>query len=177
MQFTGRVYYDFVSADVFRFYLLLVEARREGAEIGLEWRAFPASDAARDRRALAAAELIRAEAPGKHGGYVQAVLAAVHLDQTAADDERLEMVAARAAGLAPDLVAPDVVDSRGAELLTATVAEARNLGVSGVPTVYRHGPAVRIKTTPAVNSGPATRRLEVIDAVLEDDGLWELTKP
>jgi 2-hydroxychromene-2-carboxylate isomerase len=176
MEFTGRVYFDFASREVFRFFQIIAGARREGAEVGLEWRGYATSATAPDRDALAASELVRADAPQSHGAFVQAMLAAVHVEGMGFDADLIPIVA-KAAGVEPGIVQPGEVASRGEQLLAATIAEAEALGVSAVPTVYRHGPAVTVRTTPAVLTGSALRRLELIDAMLEDDGVWGLTKP
>jgi predicted DsbA family dithiol-disulfide isomerase len=177
MEFTGRVYYDFASREVFRFYQIVAGAQHEGATVQLEWRGFTSSMGAPDRTALAAAELIRAEAPLRHGGFVQGMLAAVHIEGFGLDDPDLVSVAARAAGVDSAVVSAQRIATTGEALLATSIAEAESLGVVAVPTVYRHGPAVTIRTTPAVSTGSSIRRLELIDGMLEDDGMWELTKP
>ena len=108
---------------------------------------------------------------------MQAVLVATHLEGAAPGHVDTLRVAARVAGVPSDLVAPDRLATEGAEVLAETIAEAHGLGVAAVPTIYRHGPPVTIRTTPAVGTGSARRRLEVIDGMLADDGLWSLTKP
>jgi hypothetical protein len=62
-------------------------------------------------------------------------------------------------------------------LLVASTEAARKLGVSDVPTVVATGPPVHIKMTHAANYGNAVRRLELINRMLGDDGIWSLTKP
>ena len=60
---------------------------------------------------------------------------------------------------------------------SSSIEEAVRLGVVAAPSIYRHGPVVRVRSTPAVTTGAAIPRLGMIDAMLEDDGLWELSKP
>lgn len=62
-------------------------------------------------------------------------------------------------------------------LLAEAVSEAVELGVEGVPSLYRQGSPLRIETTEAISSGSSRQRLELIDGMLEDDGLWLLAKP
>ncbi len=177
MEFTGRLYFDFTSREVFRLYRMLVAAQDQGATLRLEWRAFSAGDEALDREVLAAAELIAREYPERHGAFVQAVLAAVHLEATNPGDPGLIRLAARVAGLPAGSPSAGSVGDEGARTLQTTEAEARNLGVTTVPTFYRHGPVMQVRTTPLVDQGDSLARLRLIDAVLEDDGLWGLSKP
>jgi predicted DsbA family dithiol-disulfide isomerase len=177
MEFSGRIYFDFVSPDVFRLYRLLTEARREGGAVAVEWRAFTTSEDGLDRPALAASELVRDSVPARHVKFVRTMLATVHLEGSDPSDPTTVAVAATAAGVGPEVVSESEISAAGAPLLAATVAEAVELGVADVPTIYRHGPVVQIRTTPAVLSGAALARLELIDRMLEDDGIWELTKP
>lgn len=177
VDFEGRLYYDFVSPEVYRLLDLLARAEQEGARLALEWRAFPASADAADAVALAAAELIRTEYPTLHGGFVQAMIVAIHLDGEMPGDRRTLDLAARVAGVPGAAVSEDRLAAAGAEAIAATVAEAVEIGVTTVPTLYRHGPVVKVRTTASVGMGPAVPRLEVIDAMLRDDGLWELSKP
>ena len=55
--------------------------------------------------------------------------------------------------------------------------EAFRLGVAGTPTVFRHGPVLQVGVNPAAYKGKVIERLRLIDAVLEDDGIWSLVKP
>lgn len=177
MEFTGRLYYDFASPEVFRFFRLLVGAEAAGATIRLEWRAFPSAPAATDRAALAVSELVHRHQPERHGGFIRAVLVAVHLEATSPADRTLPALAGRVAGVAPELLGAEAIADEGARLLAESEAEGREVGVAAVPTLYRHGPALRLRTTPAVTQGDPVERLRIIDAVLDDDGLWELSKP
>ena len=177
MHFAGRLYFDFVSKDVFRLYRLLADAREGGAEVTVDWRGFPASTSSPDRGALAASELVRSELPSLHGAFVQAVLVAVHLENADVADHDVLVLAARVAGFDPVQIAPELVAAEGLALLDDSVSDAQAMGISVVPSLYRHGTPVLIRTTPAVAKGSALKRLEIIDAMLDDDGLWELSKP
>ena len=182
MQFNGRVYFDFESKDVWRFLQLLLAAQREGAQPGLEWKPYladgvPDGDPAGQARLLAAAEIVRNDAVMAHGAFLSAVLTAVHGEAMEIDDPAVLEVALRVAGLDAAFIDDDLIDGRGAVLLRRAQAEAEAVGVDAVPSVYRHGPVVAIRMTPAVAMGSGLRRLELIDAMLQDDGLWELRKP
>ena len=127
--------------------------------------------------ALAASELVRVHEPSLHGAFVQALLASVHVGGADLLDGSTLSVAATVAGVSSEMIGVARVATEGTALLSATIDEAAELGVSAVPTIYRNGPVLRIRTTPAVDSGGSLRSLETIDRMLEDDALWELGKP
>jgi hypothetical protein len=55
--------------------------------------------------------------------------------------------------------------------------EAATREIRHIPTIVRWGPPLYVEVNPAALEGDVLARLEVIDAVLEDDGLWVLRKP
>jgi 2-hydroxychromene-2-carboxylate isomerase len=182
MDFTGRLYFDFVHRDVWRFLQVLLSAQREGARPGLEWKPFlagglPEGDLDGHGRLLAAAEIVRTDAVLSHGPFVSAVLTAIHSEGMTVEDRDVLALAARVAQLDDDFLAGDVIERRGRVLLDTAQEEANALGVDAVPSIYRHGPVVAVRMTAAVAMGSGSRRLELIDAMLDDDGLWELRKP
>jgi hypothetical protein len=182
MDFTGRLYFDFIDRDVWRFLQVLLSAQREGARPGLEWKPFLVDGVAEGdldghARLLAASELVRNDAVFAHGPFVSAVLTAIHGEGMNVEDPDVTALAARVAQLDEGFLADGVVDRRGRVLLEAAQEEARALGVDAVPSIYRHGPVVAVRLTAAVAMGSGLRRLELIDAMLDDDGLWELRKP
>ncbi len=182
MNFNGRVYFDFLGADVWRFFQLLLRAQQEGARPGLEWKpvllgGLPDGELVGHARLLAASEVVRQDAVMSHGAFVAAALTGVHREGIDVADPDLIAVAAKVAELDADFLADDVIDGPGRRLLTASHEEAMALGVDAVPSVYRHGPVVAVRTTTAVTFGEATPRLELISAMLNDDGIWELRKP
>ncbi len=175
MVFSGRVYFDFLSPDVWRFYRLLTAAAREGVELRLAWRSFAPEGDRSGRLALASFEAVLDLAPDRHGRYLQAILAMHHLDGFVVDDPATWHEAAKAAD-----VPSDVVDRADAylEAVDISTAQARELGVCRTPALYRHGPVLEIELTPAAYHDPAVvHRLETIDRVIADDGLWVLRKP
>jgi predicted DsbA family dithiol-disulfide isomerase len=177
VNFTARIYFDYTSRDVFLLYGMLSRAQRSGASIGVDWRAFPASSKALDRPALAASELVRDVDPQRHGAFVQALLAAAHLEDADMADNATLRLAAVVAGLSPDVVSSERVGSHGVASLDATESEARGLSVTGVPTLYRQGPVLKVRLVGAADDPDALRRLRVIDGVMDDDVIWELSKP
>jgi hypothetical protein len=130
-----------------------------------------------DPLATAIAEDLRRGDPKVHAAYIQLMLAAVHVEGIAIDHPGLVARAIEKAGADPqEILAPAHEETLRGALEDAT-STAADLGVSLVPSLYRHGPVMHVRTTGAVASGNATRRLELLAAVMDDDGLWELRKP
>lgn len=63
------------------------------------------------------------------------------------------------------------------QLLDDLATRAEELGITAVPTLYRHGPALSIQLNPAVLSGDVAQTAVTINDVMESDGIWELKKP
>jgi hypothetical protein len=83
--------------------------------------------------------------------------------------------AAAAADVDPGLVtdpSPDDLES-----VRIATEEGMGLGVVTTPTLYRDGPVLAVRVNPAAVIGDAAARLATIEAVLVDDGIWELRKP
>jgi len=169
MRFEGRVYYDF-SLQVWLFYRFLAAAGNRGADLRLDWRSFLASDDPQSAAGLALVESVRHDAPERHGVFLQALLALRHIEGADLTDPHTAAVAAEAAGLA-GAVEPRI------DAVIASTEKARLLGVVGTPTIHRHGPVLRIEVNPAACNGDVLERLNRIDGVLEDDGIWVLEKP
>lgn len=169
MLFQGRIYYDF-SSPVWTFYRFLTAASNEGAELRLEWRPFLSDADAQSASGLALVEAVRRQSPDRHGAYLQALLALRHLEGADLTDPSVAGMAAASAGI-PEMPAPDE------DAVVRSTEEGMALGVSGVPTVVRHGPALRVDVNPAAFVGDTVGRLALIDAVLQDDGIWSLRKP
>ena len=169
MRFEGRVYYDF-SAQVWRFYRFLAAAGKKGADLRLDWRSFLVNDDPQSAAGLALVESVRRSAPERHGLFLQALLALHHLDGADLTDPRTAAAAADAAGI-------NGVIEPSPDAVTASTEEGRALGVSGTPTIHRHGPALRVDVNPASYEGDVLERLGRIAAVMEDDGIWLLEKP
>ena len=169
MTFQGRIYYDF-SFSVWRFYRFLTAASNDGVELRLEWCPFLAEGDPQSAAGLALVEAVRRRFPERHGAYLQALLALRHLEDADLIDPNVTVMAATSAGI-DDTIVPDV------EAVAASTNEGTRLGVSDVPTIFRHGSALHVDVNPAAYSGDILERLRLIDGVLEDDGIWRLSKP
>ena len=169
MRFEGRVYYDF-SPQVWRFYRFLAAAGKKGADLRLDWRSFLPDDDPQSAAGLALVESVRRDSPERHGVFLQALLALRHIEDADLTDPRTAAAAAEAAGIT------GVIESNP-EAVAASTGEGRALGVVGTPTIYRHGPVLRVEVNPAAYEGDVLERLGRINAVMEDDGIWVLEKP
>jgi hypothetical protein len=182
MEFSGRVYFDFTSRDVWRLYRLLERAGEQGVVLDVDWRGFAVGGVGNrarmspEVRALACYEAALIENPDRHRRFLAALLALVHKEGDDIGNESTLRIAATVAGIDPDrlLTAGTGIgfDALGAETGTATMR-----GVREVPSIVRHGPVLQIRTTDAVTRGDARTRLGLLQAVMEDDGIWELKKP
>jgi 2-hydroxychromene-2-carboxylate isomerase len=173
MLFEARIYFDFADPAVWRLYRFLVAAAGAGAELRTEWRPF-AVDGSGSNRGLSSYEAVRAADHDRHGAYLQALLMATHLSGADPDDSATHAAAAKAAGIAPDIVA---TPEAWGEAVAESTAEARKLGVTEVPSLYRHGPVARVALSGAAEEGDVLARLAMIVGILEDDGIWEVSKP
>ena len=169
MRFEGRIYYDF-SPEVWRFYRFLAAAGNEGAVLRLDWRSFLVGDDPQSAAGLALVESVRRDNRERHGVFLQALLALRHLEDADLTDPRTAVAAAGAAGLT-EVVEPNLA------AVVASTEEGRAVGVTGTPTIHRHGPVLRVDVNPAAYEGDVLERLSHINAVLEDDGIWVLQKP
>jgi hypothetical protein len=169
MIFEGRVYYDF-SPPVWRFYRFLTAASNEGAELRLEWRPFLTEADSQSAAGLALVESVRRQFPERHGAYLQALLALRHLEGADLADPSVAAVASASASLGVT-VEPDF------DAVVRSTEEGTSIGVTGAPSVVRHGPVLLVDVNPAAYSGSTLERLRLIDGVLEDDGIWSLSKP
>jgi predicted DsbA family dithiol-disulfide isomerase len=184
MEFTGRIFFNFETHDVWRIYSTLVGAARTGSvQVAVTWKEFlvdevdPAGTISPKVRALAACAAVRAgHEEEQHQRFVQALLTLIFEEK---DDPRADTtlaVAAKVAGIDPGEVISRAIDP-GVSLLRAGSAAAREIGVSDVPTIVGSGPPLLIKTSGAANYGNPVRRLELIHHMLHDDGVWMLKKP
>lgn len=174
MAFGGRVYFSFGSRDTFHLYRFLAAAVSEGADLQLSWVPFLDGDDAAELRAAAAFAAVKTAAPDRHGGYLQSFLGAVHVEGVSLDADEPYLAAAAYAGIDPavPLAWADAVDA-----VRAASDEARMLGVTAAPSLYRHGPVLRVVVNPAALQGDVLARLDLIDRMFDDDGVWRLEKP
>jgi len=169
MRFEGRIYYDF-SPQVWRFYRFLAAAGKKGADLRLDWRSFLVDDDPQSAAGLALVESVRRDDPERHGVFLQALLALRHIEGADLADPRTAAAAAEAAGVT-GVIEPSP------EAVVASTEAGMALGVVGTPTIYRHGPVLRVEVNPAAYEGDVLERLGRINAVMEDDGIWALEKP
>lgn len=146
------------------FYRFVRSVASAGGQVGLEWTPLPGSG-----EDLAMDTYLGISAPADRGRFLHAMLGLVHLD--GADPTAGDTVSA-ALDAAGD---PSVVIEAGKRDELGDLAEG--LGVTGVPTLFRHGPAARISLNPAALEGDVLARAAGILAVADDDGVWEVVKP
>jgi hypothetical protein len=180
MHFTGTVFFDFDSYDVWRIHTVLLKASQDNSvTVDVEWRAFTDEDLGSGSeavRALAACEVVRTASPEQHERFVRAMLTLAFQERDDPGAAKTLAVAAKVAGMEADEVL-SAIDEPGMRLLAASIASARERGVGGVPTIERHGPPVLIRTSGAASYGDAVARLRLLDHMLRDDGIWVMLKP
>lgn len=164
MELTGQVWFDFRSPDVWTFYRFVRSVAQAGHPVGLAW-----TPVGRDDEEEAAATFAALESPVDRGRFLHAMLGLTHLE--GADPSDPGTVAAARAAAHIDGTAQD------ADEVARWRSEARQLGVAGVPALYRHGPATVIRLTNAALDGDIKGRAERIFSTADDDGIWELVKP
>ena len=165
MRFDGQVWFDFGDRAVWDFYAFIRALAGRGTEVALEWKPFVSDD-----QATMASTFLGLDRPDERGRFLHAALGLVHLegeDPAADETVRSAMAIARITG-----------EPRGD---TGEVASLRSraieLGVRRVPSLYRHGPVVAVTVNGAATTGDVEARAGTILAMLDDDGIWELTKP
>lgn len=180
MALSGTLYFDFEHVDSYRLFVLLVKAEQEGAPIDLVWRGRPAGDDPGDgeldpwETAIAAHALIRESV--RRERFRRALFTAIHRQNESPAAELTYRLAAKVAGLDGDVLL-DAIARSGRDEVEAARTRAVEAGVGRAPTLVGDGPTLHVVTTAAVEDGPATPRVDVIAAMLDDDGLWSLSKP
>lgn len=184
MNFTGDIYFNFETYDVWRIYSLLLRSSQRGqVAVSVEWRPFLVDDVAQAESdvpisvlPLAACEVVRNDHPKEYDKFVRSLLTMAYQEKDNPGSKKILTVAAHVAGVDGDAVIGSA-DESGVALLRDATAQARDLGVSRVPTIVRQGPAVYVKTNAAANYGDPVARLDLINRMIDDDGMWELSKP
>lgn len=184
MQFTGDIYFNFDTYDVWRIYDFLLRGSQAGrVAVSVQWRPFLVDDVETDEdvlpsreRPLAACEAVRHAYPEQYDRYVRSLLTMAYQEKDSPGSKKILAVAAHVAGLDADEVFAMAKDP-GLELLRRATEDARALGVTKVPTIVRQGPPVHVKMNAASNYGDPVARLDLIDRMINDDGMWELSKP
>ncbi len=166
MQFKGQVWFDFSTPSVWVFYKWVRALASSGAEVTIEWMPLPKGS---ERAAMAT--LLAIEKPEERGRFIHAMLGLVHLERLKASDLKTVAAALRAAGL------ESVVVKDAHPLLSDLRSRATEVGVEAVPSLVRHGPALSIQLNPAVLDEEPQRTARTINEVIDNDGIWELSKP
>lgn len=165
MRFDGQVWFDFTEPAVWQFYRFVRALAEEGHEVALEWKPLP-----RVGEESIASTFLGLQEPRERGRFLHAALGLIHGEHEDPTASSTVEAALTAAGL-------NTVTVAQADRLDALRAEASDLGVIDVPTMYRHGPVVRIDLNPAATRGNVALRAGTILRMLDDDGIWGLTKP
>jgi len=173
---TGSCFFDF-GVESHRFHELVERAISEHVSLMLTWRAFAeriGDGLDPDARLLAAHEVIRDRQ--KQRRFRQAVFVMVHRHGDAPSDPVTLRAAIKIAGMDGDVV-EEAIERDGVRLLDTVREAADDAGVDGLPAVVGGGPAVTVRLTPAATNGNARPRLDLIEKVAADDGIWSLQKP
>lgn len=180
MRFTGDLYFDFDSDECWRLFLLLTRAEQEGIGVDVAWqgmdRAWDGGDEPLRGGLRALAMHAAVHDFSRQRRLRQALFTLTHRQGDSFDDDLTLLAAARVAGLDGEVML-GAVDTTGASELRRNREAAASCGVVAVPSFVRGGPPLLITSTPALEEGLARGRLEVIDRMLDDDGLWSLSKP
>jgi predicted DsbA family dithiol-disulfide isomerase len=183
MHFSGEIFFNFDTYDVWRIYTTLQRASRSPAvTVTVTWRPFLVAESVEDAevtsrvRGLAACEAVRADYPAEYERFGAALLTLAYQEKDDPGTDKALTIAARVAGLDGPAVIGRALDP-GLRLLRRASAAAQQRGVTQVPTIVRQGPPLYIKTTGAAGYGDSAARLELINRMLEDDGIWALAKP
>ena len=165
VEFAGQVWFRFGSSPVWTLYRFARAVAEAGIPVALDWQPLRADDEAPLMRAY-----LGIDDPEERGRFLHAALGLIHLEGRDAADPQMAVDAGTAAGLSD-------VGSGPEASLRDVAALADSLGVVDVPSLYRHGPPMRIVLTPAALMADPRDTLQAILAVSADDGIWELKKP
>jgi hypothetical protein len=166
MELTGQLWFTFGSPAVWTFYRFVRFAADSGHKVALEWMPIPGSD-----EDLAMSVYLSLDDPTSRGRFLHAMLGLVHLDGRPVTDAS----AVRDAIAAAEVDVADVaVDVRALEGVTTV---AGDISVGEAPSLYRYGPPMTVRLTPAALLGDPSDTLRAILEVSEADAIWELRKP
>lgn len=165
VHYAGQVWFDFAERSVWEFYRFVRELASSGDTVALDWLPLPPPG----QEAIASA-FLSLDQPEDRGRFLHAALGLVHLEGADPADPSTITAAATAGRLAVDHSVQEVD-------LERLRADARALGVHGVPTLYHHGPVVQVRLNGAATLGDVRARAATIWSMLDDDGIWELAKP
>ena len=165
MRFDGQVWFDFSHRAVWDFYAFVRALAGDGMPVALEWTPF-----VDDRQVMAASTFLSLDDPVDRGRFLHTSLGLVHL-------EGADIAAPGTVREAMSLAGIDGEPTTDADAVAAVRAAGQKLGVTRVPSLYRHGPVVAIEVNGAATGGDLSRRARTIRAMLDDDGLWSMVKP
>ena len=183
VDFSAQAFFSFDSVDSHRLFRLFDSAAADGhAAVDVEWigalpGGIPKGTLQGDALFTAMAEFLRTQHPRFHEAFVAAAFGLVHGDRVDLAHPGVMARALRVAGVDLDEIATGATDEGLRAALETSTRRATELGVKAVPSLYRHGPVVLVRTTAAVLHGSPKTRMELLSLMLEDDGVWELSKP
>ncbi len=166
MDFTGQVFFKFGCEDAWLFYRFVRRLAETGAKVSLEWTPMPTPDTL-----LPVSVYRRLPDADDRGRFFHALFGLTFLEDKEAGSKETVTRALAEAGLG------DVAVESDADMLASLTAQADALGVSWSPTLYRHGPVTAITLTPAALIDDPIATAEAILGVVDNDGIWELSKP
>lgn len=183
MEFTGTIYYNFESIDVWRIYSILLRASSQAqVKVDVSWAELPGQGWLPDEpmdgrtRLLASCAAVAKDAPEKHQRFVQALLTLVFEQKDDPDKETTLLVAAKVAGLEGSALLLTPKELGQAALLECR-SRAEEQGIVAAPSIVRHGPPLHIRTTGALGQSNPIATIELLNRMLDDDGIWALSKP
>ncbi len=166
MRLDGRVWFDFTNPAVWQFYRFIRAFAEAGHGVGLDWAPlFKGSEA----EAMSVFTML--PSPADRGQFLHTLLGLVHIEGADANEHTTVMRALEAV----DVTDVDVwVDIDALEAMARSAAE---LGVTETPTLYNHGPVMHVVLNAVASTGDVEATARSILSVLENDGIWLLSKP
>ena len=166
MELTGQVWFRFGPPSVWLFYRFVRSVAEAHIPVALEWLPYPCED-----ERLAMDVFLTLDDPTRRGLFLHAMLGLVHIEGMAATEERTVVAALAAAGLDMGL---DSLEPTRADDVARVAAD---LGVAGVPSLYRFGSPMEVLLTQAAVLEDPVPTLRTILETSDNDGIWELRKP
>ena len=176
---SGTIYFDF-EQDSSRLNALIERAVSERVNVNLGWKALTlepvvaAESLPSMPRLLAAHEVIRDKQRQRR--FRQAVFAMLHRHGDDPADPVTLRAAVKVAGM-DWAVVDEAIGRTGHRLLEEIHTEAIDAGVDTTPSFVGGGPAIAIELSAAAGNGPARPKLDLIERMAREDGVWVLRKP
>lgn len=175
----GSAYFDF-GPRCLQFHDLVERALEENVNVMLRWKALAAAEALASpelddvTRLLAAHEIIRDR--NRQRRFRQAVFAMVHRHGDDPADPVTLRTGVKMAGMDWGVVEEAIVRT-GIATLAELRQAAEDAGVVETPSIVTVGPALAIELTGAAATGPPRPKLDLIQRMAGEDGIWSLRKP